>query len=252
MSIRGSIVVCAAMLAGSVASAGAADLNMGMRGSVKDGIMPAVEHRSVYMRLDGAYGSFDAPVMIENGIYSLSDTAIDSTWSIGGGIGTYFGRNVRGDITVDYRFGADARGAIIDPAATLPGMRRFGLDSTVVLANLYYDFDLGNRINPYLGVGLGVVRHKTSQGTVDTCGCTTAIIESGESWSVAGALMAGVSVAVRSNMHLDAGYRFLYLGETTTGAVIATGTPLGAVSYDPTVEDIHAHEFRFGLRYDIR
>jgi len=61
-----------------------------------------------------------------------------------------------------------------------------------------------------------------------------------------------VAVSAGRNLYLDVGYRFLYLGETATGEVTmndATGTQ---VSRDPTVEDIHAHEVRVGLRYDLR
>jgi opacity protein-like surface antigen len=49
---------------------------------------------------------------------------------------------------------------------------------------------------------------------------------------------------------LDIGYRFLWLGDAETGAVngVMVG---GTVSDDPTVHDIHAHELRIGLRYDI-
>ena len=54
------------------------------------------------------------------------------------------------------------------------------------------------------------------------------------------------------NLYLDVGYRFLYLGETATGPVTLINTAGTLVSRDPTVEEIHAHEFRVGLRYDLR
>ena len=79
------------------------------------------------------------------------------------------------------------------------------------------------------------------------------MVDGHDDWGVAGALMAGFSSQLRDRLHFDAGYRFLYLGATTTGAARVThnGTNV-PVSRDPTIEDIHAHEFRMGLRYDIR
>lgn len=266
---RGSILVGAALLMAGASGVSAADL---YGESIKDaGYVPqAAAGPSWYFRVDGGYASHDGPTLVENGIFDLTRTSYDDTWTVGGGIGTYFSRNVRGDITIDYRFESDIKGTLPDPLADLPGTRTFGLASTVVLANLYYDFDIGSRIKPYVGVGLGFVHHSTKSGIVeDDCGCT-GTIESDSNFHVAGALMAGFSARLfgrtevagstkdgpvyvenARNLYLDVGYRFLYLGETATGPVVAdvNGTP---VSRDPEVEDLHAHEFRVGLRYDFR
>lgn len=254
-SIRGTLLLGAALMLGGVAGAEAADLNYG--GSIKDGgymaPMTAPEPR-LYFRVDGGYAFHDDPTMVENGIYDLTETSIGNAWTVGGGVGMYFSRNVRADITVDHRFNADVEGNLADHAATLEGVRRFGLSSTVALANVYYDFDTRSRFTPYVGVGLGFVHHKTKDGTVDNpCGGCTGIVEGDSSTHVAAALMAGFSVALRDRLMLDAGYRFLYLGETATGPVTFNcGACTQTVSEDPTVESIHAHEFRVGLRYNVQ
>jgi len=257
-SIRGAFALGAALIVASF-SAQAADLGQGRGGSLKDyGYTPAMvasPAASWYVRLDAGYARYDRPIMVENGIYDLIDTSIDSTWTLGGGVGTYLAKHMRADLTVHHHFESDASGLLATAGAPLQGVRRFGLDSTVVLANLYYDFDMGSRFTPYIGVGLGGVHHRTKTATVtDGCGCT-GTIEANDSWHVAAAAMAGFSVALRERLHFDAGYRFLYLGETSTGPIRATtiGPPVvNVVSQDPTVENIHAHEFRVGLRYDIR
>ena len=246
-TLLGAVIVLASSL-----GAAAADL---YGGSMKDApfMMPMeAPQRSFYMRLDGGYGSFDTPDITEDRLYDLHDASIDSTWSFGGGAGMYFGRGFRGDITVDRRFETDVYGDLaMHP--NLSGARHFGLKSTVALANVYYDFDYGNRFTPYLGVGLGFTKNETTAGWVETCGCTSSTIEGGSSTHVAGAAMAGFNVKLRDRLSLDAGYRFLYLGEAATGPVTTTYATVPAiVSQDPTVENIHAHEFRFGLRYDIR
>ena len=239
-------------------SAGAADL---YGGSIKDSYAPApmAGPSSIYLRLDGGYRGYDEPDITEDGIFDLNHDDIGTAWSIGGGIGRYFTDTIRADITYDHHFEADVTGKLLDGYAALPGTRSFGLKSDVVLLNAYYDFNRNGRFSPYLGVGLGVVRHKTTEGTVfDDCGCI-GLIEEGSETHVAGAVMAGVTTKLRGgegdgrNLYLDVGYRFLYLGEASTGDVITTGNGGGtSISKDPTVNEIHAHELRVGLRYDIR
>ncbi len=273
--IRATFAAACAVLALGSASAEAADL---YGGSVKDGYVPmAVEAPgpSWYFRVDAGHSRFDDPIMVEDHIYDLVDTSIDSTWSIGGGIGRNLGNGFRADITYDYRFEADASGFLQNHMATLDGTRSFGLKSSVLLANLYYDFNQGGRFSPYLGVGLGYVRHETTPGTVlDTCNCT-GTIDGEKTGGVAAALMAGVTVnltagrgregaveggsikdapiyvASNRGLLLDIGYRYMYLGDAATGAVRGDFNPGVVVSEDPTVENIHSHELRMGLRYNI-
>ena len=263
-STRVTRLIGAALALGFAQGASAADLgNYGGGGSLKDGpfMIQEAPRASWYIRADGTYSSFDTPSITENGISTLTEANIDNNFGYGGGIGLYFGHGFRGDVTIDRLSDSDVSANLPDPKSTLPGLRQFGLSSTVVLGNLYYDFDWGNRFSPYVGVGLGVTRNKTSAGTVtDPCDCFNGTIDSGSDTHVAGAAMAGFTLKLRDRLSFDAGYRFLYLGSADTGPVTATfgatGGPGGQgagtqVAEDPRVEDIHAHEFRFGLRYDI-
>lgn len=251
MIIRSSILAGTAVLLGLAGGAEAADLANYDGGSMKDGYAPMhAASPSWYLRLDGAYASFDDPVMVEDGIATLANTSIDNSWSIGGGVGMYFSKSVRGDVTYEHMFEADAQGDNLDPVIQ-NGHREFGIKSDVFLANLYYDFDMGHRFSPYIGVGLGFTRNTTTDGTVPDCGCAgPGTIESDEKWSVAAALMGGFTLALRDRLSLDAGYRFLYLGDAATGPILDSGGVV--VVNDPIVEDIHAHEVRVGLRWDIR
>lgn len=277
-SIRGSLALGVLVVALGGASVNAADLN---GGGMKDGYIPAPEAMagpssgSWYLRVDGAYSSYDDPIMVEDHIYDLTDTSIDGAWSLGFGVGRHIGQGFRFDVTYDYRFEADVSGRINNHNASLNGTREFGLKSNLILGNLYYDFNQGGRFSPYLGVGLGWVQHKTTEGSVvDTCGCT-GTITSETSDSVAAAFMAGVTVNLTAGRNqgvnyagstkdapiivsnnrgllLDVGYRFLYLGDAKSGPVVGDfGGGLVEVSQDPTVENIHAHEIRLGLRYNL-
>ena len=144
-----------------------------------------------------------------------------------------------------------------NPDAPVFGQHKFDYDSTAVLANVYYDFDLRSRFTPYIGIGLGVVHNKTAGGrgvtgdSVGTQGPGIPItIGAADKWSVAGAFMTGFTFALRDRLSFDAGYRFLYLGDAKTGQI--TNTQNGGVGGEARIEDLHAHEFRIGLRYDIR
>ncbi|MFN3867758.1 MAG: outer membrane protein [Hyphomicrobiaceae bacterium] len=272
-SIRGSIALSIAVLTLGAASAGAADL---YGGSVKDGYVPMEVHSSGpswYVRVDGSYSHYDDPIMVEDHIYDLVDTSLSSAWGVGGGVGVYLSHGFRADLTYEHRFESDATGTLLNHAADLNGVREFGLKSRLLLANVYYDFNQGGRFSPYIGVGLGYVRHETTAGTVTgLCGCD-GTIDGEKAGSVAGAVMAGVTVNLTGDrgrevhggstkdgvvfaasnraLLLDVGYRYLYLGEATTGPVRANLPGGPVVSDDPTVENIHAHELRVGLRYNL-
>jgi opacity protein-like surface antigen len=273
-----ALVVGAALIVGTLGSAQAADLNS-RGGGLKDfqyAPMAAEASPRWYFRVDGSYAGYDKPSMVLNmdGFQQeLTQPEIQSGWGLGGGVGMYFSKNVRGDLTYTHffhrdasgRFNVDVPGGCADPCgnpvagytANVRGVN--SLRSDVLLANVYYDFDMRSHFTPYIGLGLGGVHHSLKQGSLSGDG-VTGTIEKGEGWSAAGALMAGFSVALRQNLHLDAGYRFLYLGDVATGATIinrpthaADATPIKMpIAKDPLIEDIHSHEVRFGLRYDLR
>jgi opacity protein-like surface antigen len=269
----------ATLAAGSPVSA--ADLGGSRGGSIKDD-MPVLMQQSAarfYVRADGSYANYDRPSITVDQQHDLYNTKIDGNWSFGGGVGYYFNKNIRADLTFERRQSSDVTGTattIGNGVGDING--RFGLKTDVYLANMYYDFESRGRFTPYVGAGLGVANHKTSTGSfTDNCGCTS-VIESGSHTTAAAALMAGVAInltgrgepagsgtgygggEVARNLYLDLGYRFLYLGDAETGAVRvadkpaapAPAGPVTTIANDPTVSSIHAHEFRVGLRYDFR
>jgi opacity protein-like surface antigen len=253
----------AAMLLMSTASGMAADLGGMKGGSIKDGYAPAHVYeagRGIYLRGDYGWASQDLGSMYEPPNYNLSQVSIANTHMFGLGLGYYFSANVRGDVTFDWRRSADARGSVTDTSATVQGERQFSIKNMVTLANLYYDFDTRSHFTPYIGVGLGFSRNTTSAGHVELSGCQAALcsaeFDGKTKTSAAGALMAGFSAKLKDRLHFDAGYRFLYMGDSHTGdiritrAVPAPGAPDG--SPDPFVYDQFAHEFRVGLRWDIK
>jgi opacity protein-like surface antigen len=242
----GATVSAVALMGLAASDADAADL-YGGRGGMKDyGYRPALAHPATwYVRLDSAFAVHDAPVMVTDGITDLVKTGIDDTWTIGGGVGRYLSSNLRADFTVDYRFDTNVHGRNVSPGATFPGTHTFGLESTVLLANLYYDFNRGGWFNPYVGAGLGAVHHQVNAGSTVSGGR----IAGSNEWDVAATVGGGFTIALHDRLSLDAGYRFLYMGDAKAGNI---SDDFGNVIRGPTVEDLHAHEFRLGLRWDIR
>jgi opacity protein-like surface antigen len=249
---RSILVGAALLLAG--ATAASADGYRGMRSMPGAYMQPA----SWYVRGDVGYAWQDIGDL-NRATAPFETFSIDNTWTVGGGVGYYFGRGVRGDITYEYRGNADVYGGGIATTA-------FDISTSLLLANLYYDFRPYERFTPYVGIGLGVAHHRTSGGSVVLPCALTCDFDSDSNRTVAGAFMAGVSfrvdrghhvpVSIKDSpvapqpgrLHFDLGYRFLYLGDAHAGDVIAVAPPTPG----PRVDDITAHEIRIGLRWDIR
>lgn len=267
MTFRGSVLAVSAAAMLCPAFAHAADLGGPRGGSIKDGYVMREPSRPVswYARGDFSYAWQEMTKIEEPPAYELSHAMIGQSKSGGFGLGYYFSKNVRGDLTFDWRRDAAISGVLDDGLATVQGQRRFGVSNMLMLANVYYDFDAGSRFSPYVGVGLGFSRNKTGRGNVTISGCDTgptgaancaADFEGDTKTNAAGALMTGLTVKIHDRVKLDAGYRFLYLGDAATKEIQITraapvvGAPdsTGAI----TVRDMTAHELRLGVRVDLR
>ena len=144
----------------------------------------------------------------------------------------------------------------------------FTSSNSTGLANLYADLPLNERFTPYIGAGVGFVRHQLkgrqfSRTTtcIDTVDCNAALVgdqpgvtamnsvanttAGGINYQLATALMTGFSYKFWDNTKLDLGYRWLHLqGASYTGRSLTTLENL-------KIPDQNIHELRVGLRYDI-
>lgn len=253
-----SILAGAAFLVGINAQAQAGGIYV-PEGSMKDPMsaavavpapMPIPDTTAWYVRGDVGYSSFDDPQIVETNVYTLSNSNIDDTWSVGGGFGYYFTHYLRGDITAEYIADAEVSGINSDTNATLGGgVREFDVHSAVALANVYVDFNRNGHFTPYIGAGIGVAWNDTSAGRAVDANGLTGVIEGASETNFAWALMAGVSAQIRTGLHIDANYRYLNLGEAHTGLIIPTGG--GNTAGDPVIDELEVHQFRLGVRKDI-
>ncbi len=226
-----TLLVACALVAGPVTGAAAADFRYPPSPVVAVPSAVAIpDYSAWYLRGDIGFAFNEDPDMSRSGT-AFTGTGMDDNWSIGGGIGYYFRDNIRGDVTIEHRLDADVTGT--NPVTATRSVAE--LNSTVGLANLYYDFRGRDHFSPYVGAGLGFTLNEMNE-------VNGATLED-DNIDLAAALMAGFSYRLREGWLFDAGYRLLYLGEAQTESTAATGA-LG-------VEDIYSHELRIGFRYEL-
>lgn len=233
-------VVSALLSVMAVPSVLAADIYGDYEGSYKDDVYESGNDHRWYIR--GGFGigvGLDGDIsdtIIEKGLADpFINQDVDDGWSIGGGIGYYLMRGFRVDATLDYRMDNDFS-ALLPPPAALPDAAFTGeIDSLVGLVNFYYDFDMGHRITPYVGVGVGFARHSASGDDIK-----------GSDTTFAWALMAGADIDLREGWKLDVGYRYLDMGDAQFD-----DRKNGVPAKDFTLDDLEAHEIRVGLRYSF-
>ncbi len=222
---RYSLVIAALIAAGSATSVQAQKFQYPPAPPVTP-VPPAVaipEYSAWYLRGDIGWSFFEDPEMTQSGAAYFGEE-IDNTLSLGGGFGYYFSDTIRGDVTVDHRFEADVEGTNSQTGTRI----ETDMSSTAVLANMYFDIGGRDRITPYFGAGIGFAYNDTGSDTnVD----------------LAAAAMAGLSFSIHDGLLLDAGYRFLYLGDAETA-------PSGAAAA-LSIDEIYAHELRVGFRYEF-
>jgi opacity protein-like surface antigen len=177
----------------------------------------------------------------------------DSSMMAGLGIGYKFNDWFRADFTGEYRGRANFHGSDHVTTALTNGVDNyFGSKSEwVFMANAYVDLGTWWCLTPYVGLGLGMANIKISGFRDDgfnNLGQSTAYADDASKWNFAWAVHAGVSYKVNQSMAIDFGYRYIDMGNGTTGATRAfdgsfsNGGPF-------TFNHITSHDFKLGIRW---
>lgn len=195
-----------------------------------------------YLRIDGGYAMTSNPDGSgNNGPHRISET--QDTGLISLGMGTRVEEQVRLEGMLSYRSpmaidGTDGAGNTISGE----------VDSISAMLNLYYDISeahewLGSDIiTPYVGAGIGISMLDTDSMTA---GGNT---ERGtQVYNLTYAAMAGLASKISEQVTLDIGYRFINLGQYEQDGTFTNGSGTTATKYD----DLLAHEFRAGLRFQF-
>jgi opacity protein-like surface antigen len=209
-----------------------------------------------YLRGDIGYSQAQAP-SLNIGATGFSGIGKGGNFVYGGGFGYKFNEWLRADVTLDQIAGYGLKrqvGSIACFGTDTCAVNR-KLDGTVmpILANAYLDLGNWGGFSPYVGGGIGAARMRTS-GTLtytDTTGNSfNTMVDSGVKWSPAFAAMAGLAVDLGSGIQLDAGYRYLWISQGTTGVMGQGGTG-GAVPMGVELKNSGFHQARIGLRYFV-
>ncbi len=237
---RSTALSCALILT-SLAGAEAADFRFPPQPAVSvPSPVPVPEYSNGwYFRGDIAYAFSEDPALRQSGA-RIGGEKMDDTWDFGAGFGYIFDEHFRGDVTVDYRLNADVSGT----NQTTGSLYQTDVQSTVVLANLYYDVRSRDHFTPYVGAGLGFSYNQTDELSLLVAGAPAGSVGGDSTTDFAAAAMAGFSYKMSEGWLFDAGYRYLYVGDAKTGDSSTIRTL--------KIDDIGAHEIRVGLRYEFR
>ncbi len=177
------------------------------------------------------------------GAFDFGD--IDSSWSIGGGVGYQASKYLRTDLTLDWMGEASFNG---QTSGTCGGIPCVSVDTSkysalLLLANAYAEFGTWSGITPYVGAGIGGAYVKWGDLN-NTAGGITTIHDGSANWRFAYALMAGASYCLTDDLKLDVGYRYSHING---GKMFEFASGVGP-GYD---DGFNIHEGRAGLRYQF-
>jgi opacity protein-like surface antigen len=252
----------AALVAGS---ASAADLGA-PRGSLKDTYQPMPEivrgpAGPCYFRADVGYALSRDPSISwaqtdPNTGNFLSDhvstLSMDNTAFGEAGVGCGSGsRGLRGELMLGYHGKRDMAGvpdnAWFKPAGQPPEADPLhtSVSSYTMMFNAYKDLGNFGGFTPYLGAGIGMAYNRLDDVYFTGNPALVNQIHGDNTLSFAWSVMAGVGYQVSDRTIIDIGYRYLDMGDASSG----NGDSGGNWNPRVNVDDIAAHEIKIGLRY---
>lgn len=278
---RHSSAVLAAAAALVSTAASAADVAPVLRQSVP--VVQPAESGGWYLRGDigvaahtiGNFAVMQNGTRVRAGTGGVNDYALrmkshSETVSIGIGVGYQFNSWFRADLTGEFRAGGQLRGLDYvnfnagGGTTAQTNLYHGNTRSMVGLANFYVDLGTFCQIGcltPYLGAGFGFAHTTVSGFTDSSTGFNTVTGATGSlggyassvsRTSFAWALMAGVGYKVNERLTLEAGYRYLSLGDMPALLLRdpATGQPRpGREAIQ--VSRLTAHEIKIGMRWSL-
>jgi len=261
-TIKASLAI-AALAAASLSPATAAYAGgMYGGGSMKDAPMVA-NHASAgrcylrgdvgYSYGDGVSATFDSP---NYATMDATSESIDGAWMGEIGIGCGSGsRGFRADLTLGYRSERGIDGGKPDaPGFHFPADFSTKVNTLTAMANLYYDFGRYRNWVPYVGVGIGIARHDVGDVSFTNVagnppGTTFNNLNGSTQTNFAWSLMAGAAYQISHRAVLDFGYRYIDMGDVSVRGNICDVACVGGSRDRLSIDDMHAHEFKIGLRY---
>lgn len=235
-------VVAGAVTASLVGAGQAADVStMPPPVSIAPRVAPSYAPRDVFPSGWYVRGDLGAYWGLLNAAQSSPPFPDPTNNSLGKGMTASIGAGIKGDwlrtdVTIDYRAPMDYQGSVASPNDTTARIQ-----ATTGLFNGYLDLGTWYHMTPYIGAGAGAAYVRLSD-YVSTAAPGTSGDTSKNQWKFAWAGMAGVAFPVSHNLMVDVGYRYLGIGNVSTGSDAVNAM---------TFKNVAAHEVRVGLRWSF-
>ncbi|MCA3597188.1 MAG: porin family protein [Methylobacterium sp.] len=185
---------------------------------------------------------------------STLQSSLKSAAFVGVGVGYQFNPFFRTDATIEYR--ASSRFSTTRQVTGLPppdpvgwNITRGNLSGVVGLANAYVDLGTWNRITPFIGGGIGFATMMTSDvkdagfgAFAGGSGSASTRTETRFAW----AIHAGLGYDLTTNIKAEAAYRYLNIGDVTTGRIVCT---VPCTTINARIKNLESHDLKVGLRY---
>lgn len=144
---------------------------------------------------------------------------------------------------LEYGFNGKAK---LDGRSSAPDLNyKSDIKSQFIMANVYYDFDLGSDWTPYVGAGIGYARVK-ADNQVSYANETSSLSKS--SGNFAWNLTAGITYDMTENLSIDASYRYMDYGKAKTSGNLEFGAQKYRAHSDSKVR---SNELNLGIRYRL-
>jgi opacity protein-like surface antigen len=222
---------------------------------------PVAEYSGWYLR--GDIGMSNQSVSSLNNVVSPGTTVttpfltFDSAPIFDVGIGYQINNWLRLDATAEYRANAHFHGQQIASfgGIILPDDYNASKNEWLFLANVYVDLGTWWNITPFVGVGIGgsynTIKSFTDVGATQA-GATilsTTYGADASKWNFAWAAYAGLSYQVTPTFAVEMSYRYLSLGDATTGPTNSFDGVTVVNSTPFVFKDLTSQDVRIGFRW---
>jgi opacity protein-like surface antigen len=224
---------------------------------------PVAEYSGWYLRGDigmsnQSVSSLDNVGVNAGATVSTPFLTFDSAPIFDVGIGYQVNNWLRFDATAEYRANAHFHGqqVLSAPGIILPDDYNASKNEWLFLANAYIDLGTWWGVTPFVGAGIGgsynTIKSFTDVGATQVFGNTILSTTYGgdaSKWNFAWAAYAGLSYQVSPTFAVEMSYRYLSLGDATTGptnsfdgVTVVNGTPF-------VFKDLTSQDVRIGFRW---
>lgn len=191
----------------------------------------AEESNNIYVQLN-AGGSFG---LAPKGDFGTKKAGTSGLFGVESGY--QFDDHLRAGVSLDYRNKYSFSWTVPEEGVNPADEHKVKIKSLVAMVNLYYDITNVNGFTPYVTLGAGIARNKTTQD-VTTSNVTDS--QSGTKNNFAYKVGLGARYAINQNIDFDLRYQFVDLGKIKVKSTDELNAANGK---------LRAHEFLVGVAY---